>query len=283
MAANVIYSPGTSPSSVSPLNSVSYGPPISDYNNNFDYHEINKRYDDFSNAFNSSGSSARDYVDSISDFMNPFIRYNDVMFSKAKEYDEYMSNTAIQRQVKDLIAAGLNPVLAAHLGGATYKGVSVPYISINPASGLSAMTGLTGSIYSADSSRFTNLETTKMTTSSSQLIASYNKTMERLINNDTIGAQKEMIQLKGAVDKYLQDCKHLNDVQLQELGFKNQKSLMDYEKQLEKNYWNWRNYGHEDGLSGEADFNAENFFEVFFRMFDGITRLIPGAKGFLRD
>lgn len=64
----------------------------------------------------------------------------------ARGFDEYMSNTSYQRARRDMIAAGLNPILAYQQGGASTPSAPLPSVGIpsapNATSGLPSARGL---------------------------------------------------------------------------------------------------------------------------------------------
>lgn len=145
---------------------------------------------------------------------------------KNRDWQTQMSNTAHQREVKDLIAAGLNPVLSANAGASTPSGATGSGFSSSGASGQvdSSYVNAMASIFSqqlamknnidiARINQETQLKTAEMGFDASLATANISAATQKQINNANIANQEymakyypnTMYQAAGGIGSQLKD------------------------------------------------------------------------------
>lgn len=132
--------------------------------------------------------------------------FNQNEAAKNRNWQEMLSNTAHQREVRDLMAAGLNPVLSAMNGngasvgsGATAQGVtSQGAKGDTDTSANGAIANLLGSILSAQ----TQIEAANISAKTQEAVADKYTAMERIVSEISAEASRYCADTSAAASRY---------------------------------------------------------------------------------
>lgn len=132
--------------------------------------------------------------------------FNQNEAAKNRNWQEMLSNTAHQREVRDLMAAGLNPVLSAMNGngasvgsGATAQGVtSQGAKGDTDTSANGAIANLLGSILSAQ----TQIEAANINAKTQEAVADKYTAMERIVSEISASASRYGADTSAAASRY---------------------------------------------------------------------------------
>lgn len=154
------------------------------------------------------------------------MQFNAQEAAKSRSWQEYMSNTAHQREIRDLKAAGLNPVLSAMGGngaavtsGATASGVtSAGAKGEVDTSANAALVQMLGSVLSAQ----TQLQTANVNARTQEAVADKYTAMEKLVAQIGADASKYGAELGYAGSKYNANMHYSLGKYQTDKGFENQ-------------------------------------------------------------
>ena len=191
-----VVSPGTYGANYNPKNGL-WSLKVDPNNTGYAQAGVDERVDR-NNAFNSEQADiSRDWSLTMNAKQNAF---NSSEAAKAREWSERMANTAHQREVQDLIKAGLNPILAANNGAVTPSAVSAsgstPSSSMASAdpSSPQALASMTSSL----TSKLASIASSTIAADASRSVAKLYNDTNMKINDKSLAMQHLIAELNAA-------------------------------------------------------------------------------------
>lgn len=154
---------------------------------------------DANSAFNLASADSANALQSK--WYNQSMEYNAVEAQKNRDWQEYLSNTAHQREVQDLIKAGLNPVLSASGGNGATVGSGATASVVSPqaqkaqadTSGSTAIVSLLG--HSLDA--MTKIANTNTSAMANMAIADKYNMMNKYLGEMSVINEKDLAHIYG--------------------------------------------------------------------------------------
>lgn len=141
----------------------------------------------------SNSQSAKAYEQSLSQ-SNANNAFNAQQAQNQMDFQERMSNTSHQREVKDLIAAGLNPVLSANGGASTPAGSS--------GSADTSTANLKAQMYMQQLNAGVQLAVNRQNIESAQKIAKWQNDLNRELSYASLENQQDIANISAAASMY---------------------------------------------------------------------------------